>query len=156
MLTTTVCVALSAAGLAVALLTAWRRRFVPAARIAAVALLPVGLAMAGLLGLAGDIGTAAAGWAASLVLRPTVWGGFAVLAGSVVLWAGARIGARRRRARGRSAAGAAAPAATPGGDAAAAGAGPAQPAALRAKPETGRGGEEDFSDVEAILRKHGI
>lgn len=148
MLTTTVCVALSAAGLAVALLAAWRRRFVRAARIAAVALLPVGLAMAGLLGLAADIGAAAADWAASLVLRPTVWGGFAVLAGSVVLWAGARFGARRRRS------GAAAGSRR---DAAAApGTGKPQPPAVAAKPEPARGTDENFSEVEAILKKHGI
>ncbi len=156
MLTTTVCVALSAAGLAVALLTAWRRRFVGAARIAAVALLPVGLAMAGLLGLAGDIGAAAADWAASLVLRPTVWGGFAVLAGAVVLWAGARIGARRRRTRGRSANVSATPAATARSDTAALGTGGEQAPAVRAKREAGRAGGEDFSDIEAILKKHGI
>lgn len=147
MLTTTVCVALSAAGLAVALLAAWRRRFVRAARIAAVALLPVGLAMAGLLGLAADVGAAAADWAASLVLRPTVWGGFAVLAGSAVLWAGARVGARRRRS------GAAASAR---GDAAAPGTPAPQPPAVTGKPEPARGADESFSEVEAILKKHGI
>ena len=156
MLTTTVCVALSAAGLAVALLTAWRRRFVRAARIAAVALLPVGLAMAGLLGLAGDIGTAAADWAASLVLRPTVWAGFAVLAGAVVLWAGARVGARRRRTRGRPGDDSVTPAAGGGGEGAAPRAGSAQAPAVRPKAESGRGGGEDFSDIEAILKKHGI
>lgn len=152
MLTTTVCAVLSAAGLAVALLTAWRRRFVRAARIAAVALLPVGLAASGLLGVAVDIGTSVADWAAGLVLRPTVWGGFAALGGAVVLYAGARIGARRRGAGDRATQ--AAPAAATGGRAV----GDSTPAALTTRTETapasGRG--EDFSDVEAILKKHGI
>ncbi|OEV10652.1 hypothetical protein AN220_31070, partial [Streptomyces nanshensis] len=86
MLTTTVCAALSAAGLAIAFLTAWRRRFAAATRLAAVALVPVGLAMSGLVGLGGKIGKAVGGWAADLVLKPTVWAGFAVLACAVVLW----------------------------------------------------------------------
>lgn len=147
MLTTTVCVTLSAAGLAIALLSAWRRRFVRAARIAAVALLPVGLAMAGLLGLAADVGSAAADWATSLVLRPTVWGGFAVLAGAVVLWAGARVGARRRRSGATASA---------RGEGAAVGSGTPQAPAVGAKPAPERDTGENFSDVEAILKKHGI
>lgn len=152
MLTTTVCVALSVAGLAVALLTAWRRRFVRAARIAALALLPVGLAGSGLLGLAADVGASLADWATGLVLRPTVWGGFAALGGAVVLSAGARIGARRRGAGGRGRE--AAPAATGGPRAV----GGDTSAALTARTGTtpAPGGGEDFSDVEAILKKHGI
>ncbi|MGO4753376.1 hypothetical protein AB4212_33010 [Streptomyces sp. 2MCAF27] len=47
MLTDTVCAAASAAGLAVAFVTAYRKRFLAATRIAAYALLPVGLAMTG-------------------------------------------------------------------------------------------------------------
>jgi hypothetical protein len=156
MLITTVCAVLSAAGLAVALLTAWRRRFVRAARIAAVALLPVGLAASGLLGVAVDIGTSVADWAAGLVLRPTVWGGFAALGGAVVLYAGARIGARRRGAgdRATDAAPAAAPAAAAGGRAV----GDSTSAALTTRTETApaSGSGEDFSDVEVILKKHGI
>jgi hypothetical protein len=140
MLTTTVCVALSAAGLAVALLTAWRRRFVRAARIAAVALLPVGLARAGLLGLAADVAAAATDWGVSLVLRPTVWAGFAVLAAAVVLYGGARVGARRTTV-------------PPPSDRAGGGS-PRVLAPRRAAPAAAA--DEGLSDVEAILKKHGI
>ncbi|MFE9334746.1 hypothetical protein [Streptomyces sp. NPDC006925] len=167
MLTTTVCAALSAAGLAIAFLTAWRRRFAAATRLAAVALVPVGLAMSGLVGLGGKIGRAVGSWAADLVLKPTVWAGFAVLACAVVLWiigraAGARSGsaASRRETRaaepaaGAPALGASGPPATrqqPAPGASAAG----RPAAGKGK---GKGAEpgEDFSDIEAILKKHGI
>ncbi|WP_016905452.1 hypothetical protein [Streptomyces xiaopingdaonensis] len=146
MLTTTVCAALSAAGLAVAFLTAWRRRFVVATRIAAVSLLPVGLAMAGLVGLGGKIVRAVGSWAADLVLKPTVWAGFAVLAAAVVLYVVANFASRRSSG---------APAARQ----------PAAPEAA-APPQVGSGGKEkgapsaaggeDFSDIEEILKKHGI
>ncbi|MEW2220196.1 hypothetical protein AB0939_12950 [Streptomyces sp. NPDC006990] len=161
MLTTTVCAALSAAGLAIAFLTAWRRRFAAATRLAAVALVPVGLAMSGLVGLGGKIGKAVGSWAADLVLKPTVWAGFAVLACAVVLWiigraAAARSGSAASRRETR--------AAEPAAGAPALGAASGQPA-TRQQPAPGRpaagkakGAEpgEDFSDIEAILKKHGI
>ncbi|MGP3990254.1 hypothetical protein [Streptomyces sp. 3N207] len=160
MLTTTVCAALSAAGLAVAFLTAWRRRFAAATRLAAVALVPVGLAMSGLVGLGGKIGRAFGSWAADLVLKPTVWAGFAVLACAVVLWTIGRAAAGRAAAKpARRQSSAAEPAAdTP----ALTSSGP--PATQRkAKPEKTKQGKgkpadsgEDFSDIEAILKKHGI
>ncbi|MDJ1132323.1 hypothetical protein [Streptomyces iconiensis] len=167
MLTTTVCAALSAAGLAVAFLTAWRRRFVAATRIAAVSLLPVGLAMSGLVGLAGKIGKAVGTWAADLVLKPTVWAGFGVLACAVVLYVIARFasgraagssgaGRKERRAAARAdqrqATEPAAGAPSLGSGASQA---PANPPAKAKKPGSS-GGDEDFSDIEAILKKHGI
>ncbi|MGH3313942.1 MAG: hypothetical protein ACRDP3_25725 [Streptomyces sp.] len=170
MLTTTVCAALSAAGLAVAFLTAYRRRFVAATRIAALALVPVGLAMAGLIGLGGEIGTAVGGWAADLVLRPTVWAGFGVLAVAVVLYVIARFAGRRRagRAERRAAvsSGAGSRQAAPS-KSATAGATPALKAGETPSPESrpttagtaekpASGGADDFSDIEAILKKHGI
>ncbi|MFC4495052.1 hypothetical protein ACFPA8_13000 [Streptomyces ovatisporus] len=172
MLTTTVCAALSAAGLAVAFLTAFRRRFAAATRIAAIALVPVGLAMAGLIGLGGKIVKAVGSWAADLVLDPTVWAGFAVLAVAFVLYVVGRLAGRRspgrkeRRAtaraeKSRAASGAAgAPALGAGGPSAptAAQAKPGsrpEPAAQGKKPASGTGGD-DFSDIEAILKKHGI
>lgn len=156
MLTTTVCAALSAAGLAVALLTAFRRRFVAALRIAALSLLPVGLAMAGLIGLGAEIGTAVGSWASDLVFKPTVWAGFSVLAVAVVLYVIARLaGGRRsgRTARKERAAAQQKPAA-PAASAPALG----KPGASRTPAEPASGGkdQDDFSDVEAILKKHGI
>ncbi|MER5970917.1 hypothetical protein ABT112_14455 [Streptomyces sp. NPDC002055] len=154
MLTTTVCVALSAAGLAVAILTAYRRRFLRATRIAAFALIPVGLAMAGLADLLADIGTAIGDWAAGLVFEPQVWAGFAVLALSAVLFVTVRLVGRRRKgsaepdavARPRSA-GAVEPAPPPGSG---------RPAARPGGKAAPKKGEDDFADIEAILKKHGI
>lgn len=162
MLTTTVCAALSAAGLAVAFLTAFRRRFAAATRIAAFALLPIGLAMAGLIDLAGSIGRAVGGWAKDLVLDPVVWSGFAVLALAVVLYVVARVAGGRtsrtersaRREGGAVGERAAAGAVGPGG---ATGAGDRGKSAAGKKSATAGGGQdEDFSDIEAILKKHGI
>ncbi|WP_344293844.1 hypothetical protein, partial [Streptomyces synnematoformans] len=107
MFTTTVCAALSAAGLAIAMLTAYRRRFRRATKIAALSLLPIGLAMAGLVELGGEVGTATGDWATDLVLKPSVWGGFGVLAVAVVLWVAQRFAGERAK---RKAGGATAPA----------------------------------------------
>lgn len=156
MLTVTVCAALSAAGLAVSFLTAYRRRFVAATRLAAISLLPIGLAMAGLIGLGGKIVQAISNWAADLVLKPSVWGGFAVLAVAVVLYLVASF-AQSRSGGGKA------------GRVAAKQGGQAQPAATAEAPTpapaVGPGGKrtpakksgaEDFSDIEEILKKHGI
>ncbi|WP_055487423.1 hypothetical protein [Streptomyces sp. WMMB 322] len=168
MLTTTVCAALSAAGLAVAFLTAFRRRFAAALRIAAFSLVPVGLAMSGLIGLGGRIGTAVGSWAADLVLKPTVWAGFAVLAVAFVLYVVGRVAGRHSRRKAREAPRGAA---TPPGRAVASGtasapalgsAAAATPAGPERKPSAGKQGQasggdaDDFSDIEAILKKHGI
>lgn len=160
MFTTTVCAALSAAGLAIALLTAYRRRFRRATKIAALSLVPVGLAMAGLVKLGGKVGRAAGDWATDLVLKPSVWGGFGVLAVAVVLWVAQRfVGerAKRKEAGGAPAAPAAAPAASrpalgAGRSGKARGSAPAAPGGRKASGS----GDEDFSDIEAILKKHGI
>ncbi|QKV91652.1 hypothetical protein HUT19_07720 [Streptomyces sp. NA02950] len=158
MLTDTVCAALSAAGLGIACLTAYRKRFLAAARIAAYALLPLGLAMTGILD-----------WIADLVFNPTVWAGFAVLGLSWALFMLTRAVERRRggaRQERRAAAaaergGALAPAASEpalgasGGKASK----PARPAKASgpSKSKAGTSSDtEDFSDIEAILKKHGI
>ena len=152
MLTSTVCIALSAAGLAIALLTAYRRRYLAATRTAALALLPVGLYLTGLITLARKVAQAAGTWAVDLVFNPSVWIGFGVLAVSAVLFTGARLAGRRKGAgkradkesgqgrRERKAAGTAPGAVT---------------AALprRRAEEAGSG---DFSEVEEILKRHGI
>ncbi|MFR9674081.1 hypothetical protein [Streptomyces sp. TR06-5] len=155
MLSTTVCAALSAAGLAVALLTAFRRRFVAATRVAAFALLPIGLALAGLISLAADVGRAVARWAADLVLDPVVWTGFALLAVAVVLYVAARVAAGRRSA---AVTGEGSPEGA--GNAVAAGRDRREVARASKDGAGGRSGAstggDDFSDVEAILKKHGI
>lgn len=153
MLTVTVCAALSAAGLAVSFLTAYRRRFVAATRLAAVSLLPIGLAMAGLVGLGGKIIQAISSWAADLVFKPTVWVGFAVLAVAVVLYlvagfAQSRSGGKPARREQAEVEPAGQPAAAPKTSAPAVRSGRSAPAQ--------QSGAEDFSDIEEILKKHGI
>ena len=54
MLTTTVCAAVSAAGLGIAALTAYRKRFLAATRIAAFSLIPIGLVMTGVVDWVGQ------------------------------------------------------------------------------------------------------
>jgi hypothetical protein len=157
MLTATVCVALSGAGLAVALLTAWRRRFRRATRIAALALLPIGLYEAGLITLAGRIGSAVGSWATGLVLKPTVWAGFAVLALAVVLYVSTRFGDAKRVTRAERKA----TAASRGGPAVTAGSAPqlgrSKPVAkARAKGAADDELSSEMGDIEEILRKHGI
>lgn len=62
MLTSTVCAAVSAAGLGIAALTAYRKRFLAATRIAAFSLIPIGLVMTGVID-----------WVTNIVFKPTVW-----------------------------------------------------------------------------------
>ncbi|MGW7008611.1 hypothetical protein ACWGCW_38995 [Streptomyces sp. NPDC054933] len=159
MLTATVCVALSGAGLAVALLTAWRRRFRRATRIAALALLPIGLYEAGLITLAGKIGSAVGTWATGLVFKPTVWAGFAVLALAVVLYVTTRFGDAKQVTRAERKAAQTSKSGPAVGAAASAPQLGRSKTAPAARPK-GKGGADDalsdMGDIEEILRKHGI
>ncbi|WP_043684049.1 hypothetical protein [Streptomyces xylophagus] len=147
MIAETVCSAASAAGLGIAAVTAYRKRFLSAARIAAYSLVPVGLVMTGVVG-----------WAADTAFSPTAWAGFVVLGGAWLLFTGTRAverrrggtRAERRAARGSGQSDAVAPAAS------APSLGPAKRPATRpaAAPRAQSG--DDFSDIEAILKKHGI
>ncbi|MEV0264157.1 hypothetical protein AB0I49_22870 [Streptomyces sp. NPDC050617] len=150
MLTSTICAAVSAAGLGIALLTAYRKRFLAAARIAAYALVPIGLVMTGVID-----------WVKDLVFKPSVWVGFGVLALSAVLFMVTRAVERRgggTRKERRAAAAQQREAMAPAASAPSLGQAPAvRPAATAAKPKgKAAGGGEDFSDIEAILKKHGI
>lgn len=157
MLTNVLCAALSAAGLAVALQTAYRRRFLRATRIAAASLLPVGLAMAGLVTLGRRIGTAVGDWAADLVFKPTVWTGFAVLACSALLYGITRLfsgraaeggeDARERAERTATLPGTAPSPALPGGD---------RSSRSKRRGSGGASGLPEFSEVEEILKRRGI
>ncbi len=144
LLTDTVCAAASAAGLAVAFVTAYRRRFLAATRIAGYALLPVGLAMTGVLD-----------WVADLVFKPAVWLGFGVLGLSWLLLAVSRAVERRRGGGTREERRAAAE--RGGAPALGAGGGTRGPGRTRGATKSGASsGTDDFSDIEAILKKHGI
>ncbi|MFI8997873.1 hypothetical protein [Streptomyces sp. NPDC053542] len=182
MLTSTVCAVLSVAGLGIAALTAFRRRFLAATRIAAFALIPAGLVMTGVID-----------WITDLVFKPTVWAGFGVLALSALLFLVSRAAerrsmSRRERRAAAEAAGSAVPSAgraavgpsaayganrtntspqqgvTQGrgaGSQSGAGAGGRSGAGSGERPGArsggvGSGDADDFSDIEAILKKHGI
>ncbi|MEV6836048.1 hypothetical protein AB0N17_16260 [Streptomyces sp. NPDC051133] len=147
MIAETVCSAVSAAGLGIGVVTAYRRRFLAAARIVAYSLVPVGLVMTGVVG-----------WLADTAFSPTAWAGFGVLGAAWLLFAGTRAVERRRAGTGseRKAAGgkrqeAVAPAAS------APSLGQETRPATRPSAAPGRSASgDDFSDIEAILKKHGI
>ncbi|MFJ8436407.1 hypothetical protein ACIQ9P_34415 [Kitasatospora sp. NPDC094019] len=179
MLTAAVSVALTAAGVAVAGLRAYRRRFLSATRWFAVALLPLGLYLTGLFPVARTIGDELADWATKLVLDPRVWTGIVLLGVSAGLLATTRWVARRGAvAGGESRPAAAGPAPARPAVAPAAGAPAAGPVPKRAeeaaRAEPGRAGNPgtaakgkagkgkdddglgDFAEIEEILRRRGI
>lgn len=147
MIAETVCSAVSAAGLGVAAVTAYRRRFLAAARITAYALVPIGLVMTGVVG-----------WLADTAFSPTAWAGFGVLGAAWALFATTRAVERRRggtRAERKAARAAGRDAVAPA--ASAPSLGPAnRPAARPAGAPPATTSADDFSDIEAILKKHGI
>ncbi|MGW2211787.1 hypothetical protein [Streptomyces sp. NPDC001781] len=146
MLAETICSAVSAAGLGIAAVTAYRKRFLTALRTAAYSLIPLGLVMTG-----------AVGWLAGTALSPLAWAGFGVLGASWALFALVRAVERRRGARTALPTDAGGPAApvSPSASAPALGRKAGQgsrPAAPTPSPSS----SDDFSDIEAILKKHGI
>ncbi|UQA96477.1 hypothetical protein [Streptomyces halobius] len=151
MLTSTVCAAVSAAGLGIAALTAYRKRFLAATRIAAFSLIPIGLVLTGVID-----------WLTDIAFKPSVWAGFGVLALSAVLFTISRFVERRRGIGGRkerkATAAGGADAVAPAASVPSLGAGQpaAQPAAKAKAKDKGGAPKDDFSDIEAILKKHGI
>lgn len=139
MLAETICSAVAVAGLGIAAVTAYRKRFLSAARIAAYSLVPLGLVMIG-----------AVDWIAGTAFSPMAWAGFGVLGAAWLLFSSTRAVERRRGGR-KETTGAAEPRAVA----------PAASTPSRTrKPQAGQAGAqagaEDFSDIEAILKKHGI
>ncbi|MCQ8772145.1 hypothetical protein V7793_27795 [Streptomyces sp. KLMMK] len=148
MLTSTICAAVSAAGLGIAALTAYRRRFLAATRIAAFSLVPIGLVLTGIVQ-----------WLTDVVFKPSVWAGFGILALSALLFVVSRAAERRGAGGGRKERKAAAAAAQRDAMAPAASAPSLGPGRAAGRPQGGAkksGDGEDFSDIEAILKKHGI
>jgi hypothetical protein len=147
MIAETVCSAVSAAGLGIAAVTAYRKRFLAAARIAAYSLLPIGLVMTGTVQ-----------WLADTAFSPTAWAGFAVLGAAWLLFSSTRAVERRRggtrkerkEARATDRRDAVAPTAS------APSLGPGTRQATRPATAPRSKSADDFSDIEAILKKHGI
>ncbi|MFF9196215.1 hypothetical protein ACF09L_13485 [Streptomyces sp. NPDC014779] len=142
MLAETVCSAVAAAGLGIAAITAWRRKFLTATRIAAYALVPLGLVMTGAIDWLFE----------ALSFNVTVWAGFGVLGLAWLLFMNTRAVERRRSGRKAAAGGEAPPAVAPTASAPSLGAGAGPGAGARRSAPA----DEDFSDIEAILKKHGI
>ncbi|MFJ6515454.1 hypothetical protein ACIQMO_31700 [Streptomyces sp. NPDC091406] len=158
MLAETICSAVSAAGLGIAAVTAYRKRFLTATRIAAYSLVPIGLVLTGVVE-----------WVAGIAFKPSVWLGFGVLGLSWLLFMTTRAVERRSgttraerkaaRAAGRNEAvapAASAPSLGAGGGAAGPAAATAQPQSKPKKKQEAAAPGDDFSDIEAILKKHGI
>ncbi|MFE2629552.1 hypothetical protein ACFXDP_16680 [Streptomyces sp. NPDC059374] len=147
MIAETVCSAVAAAGLGIAAVTAYRKRYLAATRIAAYALVPLGLVMTGVVE-----------WLADTAFSPTAWAGFGVLGVAWVLFASTRAVERRRggtrKERKEARAAERREAVAPAASAPSLGEG-AKPSK---RPATGPRAEpaDDFSDIEAILKKHGI
>ncbi|MFE7469199.1 hypothetical protein ACFU6R_34525, partial [Streptomyces sp. NPDC057499] len=120
MLAETICSAVSAAGLGIAAVTAWRKRFLTATRIAAYSLVPIALVLTGIVD-----------WVAGIAFKPSVWLGFGLLGLAWLLFMTTRAVERRgggtrkeRRAAARAARG---EAVAPGASAPSLGAGAPQP-----------------------------
>ncbi|GGZ62497.1 hypothetical protein GCM10010387_64910 [Streptomyces inusitatus] len=152
MIAETICAAASVAGLGVAGITAYRKRFLAAARIAAYALVPLGLVLTG-----------AVQWVVDTAFSPTAWIGFGLLGGAWALFMTVRAVERRsgvgRKDRKAAAKAARREAVAPAASAPSLGRGArgaAEPAARPKASGSGSGAGEDFSDIEAILKKHGI
>ncbi|MBM7058291.1 MULTISPECIES: hypothetical protein [Streptomyces] len=153
MLAETICSAVSAAGLGIAAVTAYRKRFLTATRIAAYSLVPIGLVLTGVVE-----------WVAGIAFKPSVWLGFGVLGLSWLLFMTTRAVERRSgttraerkaaRAAGRNEA--VAPAASAPSLGAGGAASTAQPQSKPKKKQEAAAPGDDFSDIEAILKKHGI
>jgi hypothetical protein len=150
MIAETVCSAVAAAGLGIAAVAGYRKRFLSAVRIAAYSLVPLGLVMTGVIE-----------WLADTAFSPTAWAGFVVLGVSWLLFASTRAVERRRGGSTRKERKAAAKddarreAVAPAASAPSLGQGARPTAKPTNRPRT-ETATDDFSDIEAILKKHGI
>ncbi|MGW0704705.1 hypothetical protein ACWD4G_01790 [Streptomyces sp. NPDC002643] len=151
MVAETVCSAVSAAGLGIAAITAYRKRFLRAARIFAYSLVPLGLVMTGVVE-----------WLAETAFSVTAWAGFGVLGVAWLLFMTTRAVERRRgdtRKDRKAAKAAHREAVAPRASAPSLGrsALPAtRPTTTPRATGSGTSAADDFSDIEAILKKHGI
>lgn len=127
----------------------WRRRgSVFALRWAAVAVVPAGLALAGLLTLFGRVGNALTSFVSRFVFSPTVWIGWSLLGAAVLVWVIA--GAMQARGAG------APPDRVPSGSAATERRSEPPRAVGRKTKQPGAAGDDEFADIEEILRRRGI
>ncbi|GIH96417.1 cellulose synthase [Planobispora siamensis] len=160
------CAGLTGVGLVLSVMLLRRRGAAAGLRMAAWSLLPVAAYLTGALPTLWQIGTAVTGFVTGLVLNPMVWAGVAVAGLSLVLFMVSGVLRARRLSSARdSAPSAATPAATakPARPAVPSGQGTAvtQPLPQRTpgaapRPGAKKSDDDDFSDIEAILKRRGI
>jgi hypothetical protein len=153
------CAGLTGIGLVLSYLVMRRRGPRAALRWAAVSLLPIAAYLTGSIEMFWKMGAAVGDFAKGFVFSPKVWAGIALAGLAVVLWMAS--GSRRRsvkQGQGKQAAGSAPAARTlpAAGGQLATRPDPAK-AAAPVKARKGKNADDDdLSDVEDILRRHGI
>ncbi|WP_101786988.1 cellulose synthase [Nonomuraea indica] len=154
------CAGVTIAGLVLSFLAFRRRGAAAGTRVAAWALLPLAAYLTGALQALWTIGTTIVGFVTSLVFNPVVWAGVAVAGLSVVLFVVSGVLRGRKLAKASQAA-----PAQPRAQGGAQGQAQGRPQAPAAPPQTGkpavaapqeRKSDDDFSDIEDILRRRGI
>lgn len=151
------CAGVTGVGVVLSLLLMRRRGAAAGTRALAWSLLPAAAYLTGALPALWQVGTAVVGFFAGMVLSPVVWAGVAVAGLSAVLFLVLGVLRRRRRA----AAPAAGASAAGGPPAAQGGGAPPRPQASgaaprKAVPAAKPAADDDFSDIEAILKRRGI
>ncbi|MEU7000829.1 cellulose synthase [Nonomuraea sp. NPDC046570] len=139
------CAGVTAVGLVFSFLAMRRRGVASGLRLAAWSLLPTAAYLTGAIGALWTIGATAVGFVTNLVLNPLVWAGVAVAGLSAVLFVVSGVMRSRKLAGG-----------SPAKQAPAKEAGKARPkpaVAAQAKPAAK---DDDFGDIEDILKRRGI
>ncbi|MEU0570105.1 cellulose synthase [Nonomuraea sp. NPDC005983] len=153
------CIGVTAVGLVFSFLAFRRRGAAAGMRMTAWALLPAAAYLTGALQALWTIGSTAVGFVTSLILSPAVWAGVALAGLSAVLFVVSGVVRGRKLAKageGGKTGGkrTAAPEAAPGAQQAPAAAqAPGRPAVSAGKE---RKSDDDFSDIEDILKRRGI
>ncbi|AQZ61153.1 unnamed protein product [[Actinomadura] parvosata subsp. kistnae] len=154
------CAGVTIAGLALAFLAFRRRGAAAGMRVTAWALLPVAAYLTGALQALWTIGTTVVGFVTSLVFNPAVWAGVAVAGLSVVLFVvsgvmrGRKLSlGRRKKSKDDAAPPAQGAAARPTAARPAAAGKPQKPAVA---PKPAAKSDDDFSDIEELLKRRGI
>ncbi|MBF8193020.1 cellulose synthase [Nonomuraea sp. K274] len=149
------CAGVSAVGLVLSFLAFKRRGAASGLRVAAWALLPLAAYLTGALQALWTIGSTVVGFVTSLVFSPVVWAGVAVAGLSAVLFVVSGFIRGRKLAGGRKKTAEAPAQPTAGKPPVAGEARPAVAAQSPAAQKTSKG-DDDFSDIEDLLKRRGI